>query len=80
MFPDAENARLYGEAHRDLTAMYERLTGRGNPAPVDADPATTMLPAVEHNDPTDPASRPDGSWCEDRDPAAEALTDLDGRE
>lgn len=31
---------------------------------------------------TDPASRPDGSWCEDREPVAVGgpLTDADGRE
>lgn len=38
--------------------------------------------AVDPLDLTDPASRPDGSWCEDRDPAAAGgvLTDVDGRE
>lgn len=72
MFPDAENARLYGEAHRELTAMWERLTG--NPAPADADPATTMLPVIEaptlgyrYSDPVD-----DPDW-----PRIQAATDDD---
>ena len=38
-------------------------------------------PAVDPLDLTTPASRPDGSWCEDRDPRADwELTDMDGRE
>lgn len=43
---DPENARLYGEAHRELMAMYERLVGRTAPDPAGTDPATTMLPDV----------------------------------
>lgn len=40
------------------------------------------LPAAPNPlDLTDPASRPDGSWCEDRDPRSDwELTDMDGRE
>lgn len=43
---DPENARMYGEAHRELMAMYERLVGHAAPDPAGTDPATTMLPAV----------------------------------
>ena len=42
-----------------------------DPFPVGPDPL----------DLTDPASRPDGSWCEDRDPTTDgSLTNQDGRE
>jgi hypothetical protein len=41
-----------------------------------------LPPAPNPLDLTDPASRPDGSWCEDRAPATAGgpLTDVDGRE
>ena len=54
-------------------AIYQRLTDEMlfDPLPRAVDPL----------DLTTPASRPDGSWCEDRDPRADwELTDLDGRE
>lgn len=54
------------------TPIYDEMTHRFLFDPLPA--------AVNPLDLTDPASRPDGSWCEDRDPTAGALTDLDGRE
>lgn len=54
------------------TPIYEEMTHRllFDPLPVVVNPL----------DLTDPASRPDGSWCEDRDPANGEITNLDGRE
>lgn len=43
---DPENARLYGQAHDELMAMYERLIGRAAPDAAGTNPATTMLPPV----------------------------------
>jgi hypothetical protein len=37
-----------------------------------------LPPDIDPLDLTTPSSRPDGSWCEDRDP--QSLTDNDGRE
>lgn len=54
-------------------SIYQEVCGRllFDPLPIAPNPL----------DLTDPASRPDGSWCEDRDPAQEhGLTDGDGHE
>lgn len=57
----------------DSAPIYRRITDEMlfDPLPLASDPL----------DLTDPASHPDGSWCEDREPHADwELTDADGRE
>jgi hypothetical protein len=56
-----------------LDLIYQEVCERllFDPFPVGPDPL----------DLTDPASRPDGSWCEDRDPQADGqLSNADGHE